>query len=318
MVVRRPPAPRLRPGRPGVQAPAPTLEVRSAATAMPPAVPGPATAPPAVPDAAAAPGPDPSASRAEQAPRGTTRRRTVLFASAAGAVVAGATATGTLLTRATTDSTAVAAADGSTEGSGAGAAAATDSPFPDVTADHPGLEAMRWADETGVQTARDDGSYGPDHPCTRGDLATTLHRFAGAPQLAVDAVPTLLSDLGDDPEQARALLWLYGRGALWADASLHVRPDEETDHDEAAAILTALLRPALAGVGATWEAAEAPEGSGSSSPQAPGADVLWLAAAGLVRDTALTGAGDGGQVLTRRQLATALHRADGVIATALG
>ena len=166
---------------------------------------------------------------------------------------------------------------------------------------------MRWADEVGVQPALADGTYAPGGPVGRGALAGVLHRFAGAPEVTVDSAPTLVADLGEDPDHAGALLWLHGRGALWCDQRLRLRPGDETTRDEAAATLTALLRPALAGIGSTWDPAGAPEAPGSSP------DVQWLTAAGLVPASVTTTESPGDAPLTRSELAAALHRANSVI-----
>ncbi|NMA75787.1 MAG: hypothetical protein GX960_00755 [Actinomycetales bacterium] len=185
-----------------------------------------------------------------------------------------------------------------------------EAPFTDVAADGPGAEAMRWADETGVQPALSPTEYGADRAVTRGDVAVALHRLAGAPEVDLETAPALFTDLGDDPAERAALLWLHGRGALWGDAELKVRPADPATRDCAAMMLTALLRPALAGVGATWDAtAEA----GSDLPE-----VAWLAAAGMVPDSLSTTDWAGAAGMTRADLAASLHRADVVIADALG
>ena len=73
-------------------------------------------------------------------------------------------------------------------------------------------------------------------------------------------------------------------------------------------MLAALLRPALAGVGAVW----------TSEAEVDGGlplDVAWLTRAGMAPQ--LEGDWDGEAGVTRAELATVLHRADGVIAAAL-
>ncbi|WP_394213857.1 hypothetical protein [Brachybacterium vulturis] len=164
-------------------------------------------------------------------------------------------------------------------------------PFLDVAAEDPGAEAMRWADETGVQPALSPAGYFPQVEVTRGEAAVALHRLAGAPAVDLRSIPALFTDLGAEPARVTAVLWLHGRGALWGDAELRVRPEEPITWDGTAMMLTALLRPALAGVGVTWDAsAEVPP------PRSA----------------------DGGSVVTRADLAVSLHRANSIITDALG
>ena len=214
--------------------------------------------------------------------------------------------------------------------SGGGSSATTEltSPFPDVSDDAPGLEAMLWAAQNGVQPAREDGAYAPGATVTRGQLAVALHRFAGSPALPAAELPALITDLGSDPTVSQALLWLHGRGALWGDHELRVHPEAETTRAGAAQMLAALLRPALAGLGLTWDPASAAARADAAplpalpepgDPDSTAADVHWLAAAGMLPTSHLAEDADwdGDQPLSREGVAIALHRADEVIASEL-
>ena len=59
----------------------------------------------------------------------------------------------------------------------AGVALATDS-FSDVPDGQFYTEAVAWASEPGVPTGYPDGTFKPDRPATRGELATFLLRLA--------------------------------------------------------------------------------------------------------------------------------------------
>ena len=258
MALRRPAAPRVRPDRPG--APAPAAARAGLVTPTAPA-PAPVEAPTAVqpPSPAAAPalpevqpGPIPAAPRTvapapEQHPvgpapaRSVPPRRTLLLAGAAAAAVVGAVSAGAVLPRMLGPAT---------------------SPFSDVADGDAGLEAMLWADDTGVLPAA-GGAFSPEAVVTRGEVAAALHRFAGTPAVPLEEVPVLIVDLGEDPEQASALLWLHGRGALWGDAELKVHPEDPATREGASGMLAALLRPALAGIGAVWPSGGA-DGSGGT------------------------------------------------------
>ena len=314
MALRRPAAPRVRPDRPG--APAPAAARAGLVTPTAPA-PAPVEAPTAVqpPSPAAAPalpevqpGPIPAAPRTvapapEQHPvgpapaRSVPPRRTLLLAGAAAAAVVGAVSAGAVLPRMLGPAT---------------------SPFSDVADGDAGLEAMLWADDTGVLPAA-GGAFSPEAVVTRGEVAAALHRFAGTPAVPLEEVPVLIVDLGEDPEQASALLWLHGRGALWGDAELKVHPDDPATREGASGMLAALLRPALAGIGAVWPSGGA-DGSGGAEgrdlPAELSPDAAWLTSAGMAPDGSTHWQGE--QAVTRAELAAVLHRADGVIANALG
>lgn len=331
MALRRPAAPRLHAGSPGVPvapalpapaappvAPAgpaaPTVPARPVTPAAPPVTPAapiapaetvtaaePTATPAAAPPSASAPSPAPPSASAPRTGERGMRRRTVLLAGAAAAAVTGAVSAGALLTRG--EGRSLASAPGGS----------SSSPFSDVDDGADDLDAMVWADSVGVLPALADGTYAPSSGVTRGDVAVALHRFAGSPEVP-GGLPALIVDLGDVPEQAAALLWLHGRGALWGDADLKVHPDRSATVADASGLLAALLRPALDGEGlmdgssadTDWlqEAGIAP----SPSPGAARAD--QSAPAG---DSDLTGDSDA----TRAGLAAALHRANTVVVDAL-
>ncbi|GAA1490694.1 hypothetical protein GCM10009626_34400 [Brachybacterium sacelli] len=257
---------------------------------------------------------DPSPTPTPHAPS----RRVLLLAGAAAAAVAGTVAAGTILTRGDGAATAASAVGG-----GAMDPSTTGS-FLDVPENVEGREAMVWAHTTGVQPALNGSRYAPDQVVTRGDLAVALHRFAGSPAVPLADTPALLADLGEDPDRAAALLWLYGQGALWGDASLQVHPERSATRDDTAGLLAALLRPALAGVGATWvPSADAPTSqsqsqSQSAEPWSSLADARWLEAAGMVPDAPPGTLWAGKDDVTRADLAICLHRADTAIAGAMG
>ncbi|MGP5056723.1 hypothetical protein ACTXJ3_16805 [Brachybacterium paraconglomeratum] len=314
MALRRPAAPRLRPDRPGAPAPAVPRTVLVTPTAPAPApVEDPTTVQP--PSPAAAPalpevrrGPFPAAPQTvapvpEQRPVGPARarsvppRRTLLLAGAAASAVGGAISAGVALPRLLGPAT---------------------SPFSDVADGDAGLEAMLWADETSVLPAA-GGAFSSEAVMTRGEVAAALHRFAGTPAVPLEDVPVLIVDLGEDPAQASALLWLHGRGALWGDAELKVHPEDPATREGASGMLAALLRPALAGIGAVWPSGGA-DGSGGTEGKdlsaALSPDAAWLTSAGMAPDGSTRWQGE--QSVTRAELAAVLHRADGVIAGALG
>ncbi|MCT1436683.1 S-layer homology domain-containing protein [Brachybacterium paraconglomeratum] len=245
----------------------------------------------------AASAPEPVAAVPVAPARPAPPRRALLLAGAAAAAVVGAVSAGVVLPRALGPAT---------------------SPFSDVADGDAGLEAMVWAEETGVLPAA-GGAFSPDAVVTRGEVAAALHRFAGTPAVPLEDVPVLIVDLGEDPAQASALLWLHGRGALWGDAELKVHPEDPATREGASGMLAALLRPALAGIGAVWPAGGADGSGGTEGKDLPAElsqDAAWLTSAGMAPDGSTHWQGE--QTVTRAELAAVLHRADGVIAGALG
>lgn len=305
MVVRRPAPPRVRALHPGGH-PAP---------AQPRAIPAAARTPPAADPAPAAAIASPSL-----AGRRTTARRAVLVVGALAAAAVPVTA-GALLRREPAPAPSAAPAATPSAQAAAEPSAAPAGPFEDVAAEHPHAAAILWADENGVQPALTATRYAPQDAVTRGDVALALHRFAGTPPVpavtgdaggASGAAPALLTDLGEDPARATALLWMHGRGALWGDAELRIRPEEPATRDDAAKMLAALLRPALQGSGITWEAPAPACEPGSALP-----DVAWLLAAGMAPPTTVLTDWAGDADISRAELAGALHLADSVVAGAL-
>lgn len=211
---RRPAPPRLRAGRPGARV---TGQVALRSPQAP---------------AATAPAPAPATLPGDSQPD-SPRRRTLLLAGAGAAALALPVAGAALvLGRA-----------------GRGANGLDTDAALSPSAANPAQDALSWAHDSDVLPALPDGSFAPDAVVTRADLALALHRFAGAPTPNLAGVPTPVADVPEDPERAAAVLWLHGRGALWGDAELRVRPDEPATQEAGRGIVTALLEPALTGAG---------------------------------------------------------------------
>ena len=52
-------------------------------------------------------------------------------------------------------------------------------PFPDVGLNHPNLNAIRWAKANGVVSGYEDGTFGPEDPITREQIAALLWNNQG-------------------------------------------------------------------------------------------------------------------------------------------
>lgn len=320
MALRRPHAPRLQSGRPGADPTpvAPELPPEKTAPQLAPtntAAPrlAPEPMPVSAPDATAestpglVPGP---VSEAAPAAHDTGASRRIVVAAGAVLAVGGISAGGVFAVRRvlagdTTSSRAQRAA-----GNGAADAADPSALFADVAAHDPDLDAITWAHKHGVQPAMANGSYAPDAEMTRADLARALHAFAGSPQISVDPVPELFADLPADPVTASALLWLHGRGAAWGDDNMQVRPNDPATRDDAASMVTALLRPGLRGLGV--EVGTPTQVPFEDLVPEDSRDVLWLLGAGLLAFAQHT-RWDGEQPLRRREVAALLHSAQGLL-----
>ena len=86
----------------------------------------------------------------------------------------------------------------------------TAEPFPDVAADSWYAESVVWAALAGITTGRTDGTFGPDVPITREDLAVFLWRSLGCPAALT----------ADEPFTDEAEISAYALEAVrWAKAA---------------------------------------------------------------------------------------------------
>lgn len=321
MALRRPHAPRLQSGRPGADPTPAAPELPPEKTTPPQLAPtntatprrAPDPMPVSAPEAASEstpgliPGPG---SEAAPAAHGTGASRRIVVAAGAVLAVGGISTAGVFAARRFLAGDASSSRAQRAASNGAAGTARPSAIFADVAANDPDIDAITWAHEHDVQPALANGSYSPDLEMTRADLARALHAFGGSPKISVDPVPELFADLPADPVTASALLWLHGRGAAWGDDDMQVRPDDPATRDDAASMVTALLRPGLRGLGVEVDAPTTvpfedlvPEDS---------RDVLWLLGAGLVA-AAQHSRWDGDQPLRRREVASLLHSAQGLL-----
>ena len=78
-------------------------------------------------------------------------------------------------------------------------------PFYDVDLSDYFYKAVLWAVEKGITKGVSESSFAPDEPCTRGQVVTFLHRYAGTPAAASGSNP--FSDVAQD---------YYYDAVLWA------------------------------------------------------------------------------------------------------
>lgn len=96
-------------------------------------------------------------------------------------------------------------------------------PFEDVPADSYYVDAANWAYWMSVSGGLDGERFGPDEPCTRGQVITFLWRAMGRPEPGV-----IDEDIQDVPENAychRAVHWALEQGITTGTDNHHFEPD---------------------------------------------------------------------------------------------
>ncbi len=97
-------------------------------------------------------------------------------------------------------------------------------------------EAIRWADSTGVVLGYGDGTFGPDDPITREQMAAMLWRYAGKPQ-----AESSLADFTDGSETSQwaesAMVWAVEQGLIEGMGNAQLNPQGQATRAQAATIL---------------------------------------------------------------------------------
>lgn len=97
-------------------------------------------------------------------------------------------------------------------------------------------DAIRWADSTGVVLGYGDGTFGPDDPITREQMAAMLWRYAGKPQ-----AESSLADFTDGSETSQwaesAMLWAVEQGLIEGMGNAQLNPQGQATRAQAATIL---------------------------------------------------------------------------------
>lgn len=170
--------------------------------------------------------------------------------------------------------------------------------FFDVPNDAYYYEAVKWAAASGIAQGYGNGLFGPDDPCTRGQVVTFLWRAAGCPE---PSAPSSFSDVSQDAYYAKAVAWAVEAGIAHGYSSDAFGPDDVCTRGQVATFL--------------WRAAGSPESAASIgfADVAEGAyyadAVAWAAENGIAHgyDNGSFGSDDG---CTRSQAVTFLWRAN--------
>ena len=83
---------------------------------------------------------------------------------------------------------------------------ASSSPFKDVPKSHAHYKAILWAAQKGITKGYDDGTFGINKACTRGQIMTFIWRFKGSPAPKAAAISPF-SDVPKNHAYYKAILW---------------------------------------------------------------------------------------------------------------
>ena len=100
---------------------------------------------------------------------------------------------------------------------------AGDSPFTDVHEGNYYFKAVSWAVENGITNGTSGTTFSPDQGCTRGQVVTFLHRFAGTPVPGSSANP--FRDVRNGAFYYDAVLWAVEKGVTRGTGAASFSPD---------------------------------------------------------------------------------------------
>ncbi len=96
------------------------------------------------------------------------------------------------------------------------------SPFSDVSTSAYYYEAVKWAQEKGITGGIGNGLFGPNQPCTRGQIVTFLWRAAGSP---VVNYAMNMTDVAEDAYYGEAVRWALSEGITTGTGDGKFSPD---------------------------------------------------------------------------------------------
>ena len=108
------------------------------------------------------------------------------------------------------------------------------SPFSDVATSAYYYEAVKWAQEKGITGGIGNGLFGPNQPCTRGQIVTFLWRAAGSP---VVNYAMNMTDVPVDAYYAEAVRWALSEGITTGTGDGKFSPDATCTRAQAVAFL---------------------------------------------------------------------------------
>lgn len=110
-----------------------------------------------------------------------------------------------------------------------------EAPFTDVGAEHPNVAAIRWAKASGVVSGYEDGSFGPEDPITREQIAALLWNDRGREEPGAAAPYTDRAEVSD--WAAGAVEWAYGVRLMQGTPEGAFLPQSNTSRAQGAAVI---------------------------------------------------------------------------------
>ena len=110
-----------------------------------------------------------------------------------------------------------------------------EAPFTDVGAEHPNVAAIRWAKASGVVSGYEDGSFGPEDPITREQIAALLWNDRGREEPGEAAPYTDRAEVSD--WAAGAVEWAYGVRLMQGTPEGAFLPQSNTSRAQGAAVI---------------------------------------------------------------------------------
>ena len=169
-------------------------------------------------------------------------------------------------------------------------------PFADVKADAYYREAVRWAVDEGITSGTSATTFGPDLPCSRGEIVTFLWRAAGSP---APAGALTFTDVAEGSYCADAVRWAAENGIASGTSKETFSPDLPCTRAQMAAFLYRSQKsPAVSGSSAFTDVS-----AGDYFHDA----VLWAAQNGITSGISATAYGPDA-ICTRAQMVMFLYR----------
>ncbi len=167
--------------------------------------------------------------------------------------------------------------------------------FADVSEDAYYYEPVQWALERGITDGISEDLFGPNQPCTRGQIVTFLWRAAGSPE------PKGTSSFADVPAEsyyAKAVAWAVENGITNGTGEGTFSPDAPCDRAQS---VTLLFRALGGETESSTDFSDVPAGSYYASA------VAWAAEQGITTGTSSTTFSPN-DTCTRGQIVTFLYR----------
>ena len=113
-------------------------------------------------------------------------------------------------------------------------------PFTDVKADAFYYKAVLWAVEQNITKGTSDTTFSPDKGCTRGQVVTFLHRFAGSPAPVSTEHP--FKDVNAGTFYYEAVLWAVEQGVTNGTSDTTFSPDKTCTRGQIVTFLYRAMR----------------------------------------------------------------------------